>query len=246
MLCPNRPHFTQRKIRIRDSETASARGVPQKGQAPVPICSLVPLNVLFTGSMLRWPTASGYNGIRVRKRHTRQVIERTSQFPDEGGVPPAMVRHTPPEEDLARWVSRWVSEPDGNRGTLVRREIWIKRKTIGRWPIDDEIRWVEQRLRERLLFRDGLLREEVAARLEKSLGSIPEAEELQIWLYREKRGLSWNKIAHEMFPSTKGMSARMISDAISQVRRDHRKVERVFSAWGRSHKDTPSGASGGP
>jgi hypothetical protein len=157
-----------------------------------------------------------------------------------------MVRHTPPEEEFALWVSRIVSVPDGNRGAVVRQERWIRRKAVNRWPIDDEIRWVEQRLRERLLLRDGLFRQEVAARLETSLGSIPKAEELQVWLYREKRGLSWTKVAHEMFPWTKGMSARLISDAISQVRRDHRRVERVFSARARCHKDTPSVTGGGP
>ena len=94
------------------------------------------------------------------KRHTRQANENKGEFSEEYGAPLEMVRHTPPEEDLALWVSRLVSVFDGNKGTWVQEERWVKRKAVNRWPIDDEIRWVEQRLRERLPLEEGLMTKE--------------------------------------------------------------------------------------
>ena len=98
--------------------------------------------------------------MRLGKRHTRQADENKGEYSEEDGAPLEMVRHTPPEEEFALWVSRLVSVFDGNKGTWVQEERWVKRKAVNRWPIDDEIRWVEQRLRERLPLEEGLMTKE--------------------------------------------------------------------------------------
>ena len=69
-----------------------------------------------------------------------------------------------------------------------------------RWPEADEIKWIENCLREReLLDNPALTADEkdymgVAASLKKR-GDPPSAEALRIWLGKVRDGLSWNELA---------------------------------------------------
>lgn len=167
--------------------------------------------------------------MRQGRRHTLQDDRNKGAFSFEDSLPPKMVRHTPPEEEFGLWVERSRSVLEGNRATTVQERRWIKKKAIERWPLDDEIRCVQERVRDWSVLEQGLIDKGYEKELADKLASMPSKEELQIWLYREKRGLSWNKIVQEFYPNTKSNSARANADEVLKVRRAHAKVEKLFT-----------------
>lgn len=89
------------------------------------------------------------------------------------------------------------------------------------WPKEDRIRWVEWRIRERIAKELG--------RSDRDLDSegIPDKNSLEVWLAKERDGLSWQQIAIKYFPQY-GKSQRK-SAGVSKARRAHGIVERAFS-----------------
>jgi len=92
-------------------------------------------------------------------------------------------------------------------------------KGLDRWPgfsKDDKIRWVEERLRDRQAAAAGLVADDLDAK------GIPDAVSLQVWLAKERDGLSWQQIAIKHYPNYKNPKL----GGVSKARRAYRAVER--------------------
>lgn len=85
------------------------------------------------------------------------------------------------------------------------------------WTRDAVIRSVELRLGERLVQEMNYSSGELDA-----LG-VPEKLPLQVWLAKEKEGLSWQQIVFKYYPQYKSSNA--VTAGISQARRDYQRVE---------------------
>lgn len=85
------------------------------------------------------------------------------------------------------------------------------------WPIEDRIRWVEQRLREWESVRRGSRSADP-----QFVGCLPVRKDLEVWLAKERDGLSWQQIAIKYLRQS-GMAA------LSKTRRAHARVERAIA-----------------
>ena len=84
------------------------------------------------------------------------------------------------------------------------------------WSKEDEIRWVENRVWDQKKER-------------RYSRSIPEAQDLEIWLAKERDRLSWNQIALKYFPESYKPSARENWSAVNKARRAYERVQRYLN-----------------
>jgi hypothetical protein len=84
------------------------------------------------------------------------------------------------------------------------------------WPKEDRIRWVEQRLNERT--SGNYEARDLDAK------KVPDQISLQVWLAKERDGLSWQQIMIKYPQFAKGSK----SAGISKVRRAHMRIERAL------------------
>jgi hypothetical protein len=90
-----------------------------------------------------------------------------------------------------------------------------------RWPKHDRIAWVEERLRDRFAARDGRLDgHELDAR------GVPDQMSLEVWLAKERDGLSWQQIVIKYFP--RYIKERQKAAGMSKARRVHMLVNRAL------------------
>jgi hypothetical protein len=90
------------------------------------------------------------------------------------------------------------------------------------WPKEDRIRWVEWRRNERL--------SETAGRnpqRDLDAEGVPDRLSLEVWLAKERDGLSWQQVVIKYFPEYKGREKRPAG--ISKARRVCMLVERALS-----------------
>lgn len=129
-------------------------------------------------------------------------------------TPPQLRSATPPPETESDF---WLNK----------NGVYLKTKGPTRWPLEDEIRFVENSEHHRQTFnkwkKDGLISAE-AKRF------FPSTKDRDIWLDRERDGLSWNDLANKYFPHSTPFKAREQPDAISAARRAHERVERYLIA----------------
>jgi hypothetical protein len=90
------------------------------------------------------------------------------------------------------------------------------------WPKQDRIRWVEWRRNERLS-------EEAGRNPDRDLDGerVPDRLSLEVWLAKERDGLSWQQIVIKYFPEYNGREKRPAG--ISKARRVWMVVERALS-----------------
>ena len=103
--------------------------------------------------------------------------------------------------------------------------------TGNRWPVDDETKWIEYRLREREIYQDANLTEdEREYRLSfpegnlKRIESLPPAIDLGIWLAKVRDNKSWTEIARVKYPASEEVLEARKSAAI----RAYHRVERYL------------------
>ena len=89
-----------------------------------------------------------------------------------------------------------------------------------RWPRNDRIRWVETRRRALVSFRSGELAAWVVVDEDLPLQSM------EVWLAKERDGLSWQQIVIKFFPEYRG--SRRKSAGVSKARRVYAEVERAL------------------
>jgi hypothetical protein len=90
-----------------------------------------------------------------------------------------------------------------------------------RWPRDDRVRWIEKRLQERIAFEsEEGLKDWVV------LGHDLARRDLEVWLAKERDGLSWQQIAIKHFPEYK--KTQLKSAGMSKARRTYDLVERAL------------------
>jgi hypothetical protein len=90
------------------------------------------------------------------------------------------------------------------------------------WPKEDRIRWVEWRRNERL--------SDAAGRnpgRDLDAAGVPHLQSLEVWLSKERDGLSWQQIVIKHFPQYGQRGHR--SAGISKARRVHASVEKALS-----------------
>lgn len=117
---------------------------------------------------------------------------------------------------------------DGFSGACRHEE--AKSDTVNhRWPREDRIRWVEWRVAE-LTVELGKYTDERGRLLldrKSPLGhKLPWGDKLAdyaVWLFKERDGLSWHRIAYLFFPSATEASIETFE---SKVRRAYARVER--------------------
>lgn len=90
-----------------------------------------------------------------------------------------------------------------------------------RWPKRDRIAWVGQRLLERLAAREGRIND-----LELDAKGVPDQTSLEVWLAKERDGLSWQQIVIKYFPNYP--KSKRKSAGISKARRVYDLVERAL------------------
>ena len=90
------------------------------------------------------------------------------------------------------------------------------------WPKEDRIRWVEWRLKERIAKESGRY-----ADRDLSAEGVPDRISLEVWLAKERDGLSWQQIVIKYFPQYVGR--RQKSAGMSKARRVHGLVKAVLS-----------------
>ena len=83
------------------------------------------------------------------------------------------------------------------------------------WPQEDRIRWVEQRLKEWDSVESGRRPKDFAEQL-------PERNDLEVWLGKEREGLSWQQVAIRYFPDC---FKRSKNAGMSMARRAHGRIE---------------------
>jgi hypothetical protein len=97
------------------------------------------------------------------------------------------------------------------------------------WPKEDQIRWVEWRIRD-LTIQKGkyldqrgkwLLEEKTAGG--RRLALVDKVADYAVWLLKERDGLSWHQIAYTFFPAA---TEEEIETFESRVRRAYDRVER--------------------
>ncbi len=93
--------------------------------------------------------------------------------------------------------------------------------TISGWSKNDEIRWVEQRLRERVAKEAGKIPDDLDAQ------GVPERTSLELWLAKERDGLSWQQVANKYYPYYRRHAA-IKSAGISKARRAYASVQRAL------------------
>src|SRR2546422_11121861 len=89
-----------------------------------------------------------------------------------------------------------------------------------RWPKEDRIRWVEWRLRERIAKESGRSDRDLDAE------KVPDRISLQVWLAKERDGLSWQQIVIKYFPQYAEHEKRLAG--MSKARRVYMLVERAL------------------
>ncbi len=87
------------------------------------------------------------------------------------------------------------------------------------WPKEDRIRWVEERLRTQIAFDSG--KQDVQLKYKGPRKS------LEIWLSKERDGLSWHQIVIKYFPDY--LRRKNNSAGISKARRAYDVVERALA-----------------
>jgi len=87
------------------------------------------------------------------------------------------------------------------------------------WSKEDLIRWVEQRLVERRTKEAGKISGELDAQ------GIPDTTSLEVWLAKERDGLSWQQIAIKYYPQYREHSA-IKTAGVSKARRAYMLVAR--------------------
>ncbi len=87
------------------------------------------------------------------------------------------------------------------------------------WSKKDLIRWVEQRLLERRAKEAGKISDDLDAQ------GIPDATSLEVWLAKERDGLSWQQIVIKHYPQHRTPSA-IKTAGISKARRAYILVAR--------------------
>src|SRR5439155_15248328 len=90
------------------------------------------------------------------------------------------------------------------------------------WPKEDRIRWVEWRLKERIAKESGR-----HADRDLDAEGIPDRITLEVWLAKERDGLSWQQIAIKYFPQYTHDGQK--SAGVSKARRVYMLVERAVS-----------------
>src|SRR5713226_1969776 len=94
--------------------------------------------------------------------------------------------------------------------------------TTERWPKEDRIRWVEERLRDRVAQESG--RAEYVDLPEE----FPGRKSLEVWLAKERDGQSWQQIVIKHFPEYVKRKTPSKSAGISRARRAYMLVERAL------------------
>lgn len=90
------------------------------------------------------------------------------------------------------------------------------------WPKEDLVRWVECRRNERLSEAPGR-----NPGRDLDAEGVPDLRSLEVWLSKERDGLSWQQIVIRHFPQYDRRGQR--SAGISKARRVHASVERALS-----------------
>jgi hypothetical protein len=90
------------------------------------------------------------------------------------------------------------------------------------WPKKDRIQWVEWRRNERLSQESGLNPER-----DLDAEGVPDRLSLDVWLAKERDGLSWQQICIKFLPEYGPRGKR--SAGMSKSRRMHASVERALS-----------------
>jgi hypothetical protein len=90
---------------------------------------------------------------------------------------------------------------------------------ISGWSKEDLIRWVEQRLSERRAKEAGEISDDLNAQ------GIPDATSLEVWLAKERDGLSWQQVVIKHYPQYR-KSAGIKTAGISKARRAYILVTR--------------------
>jgi hypothetical protein len=91
--------------------------------------------------------------------------------------------------------------------------------TIHGWSKQDLIRWVEQRLRERRAKEAGKFTDDLDAK------GIPDTKSLQVWLAKERDGLSWQQIVIKYYREYRSPGDIKVA-GISKARRAYMLVAR--------------------
>jgi hypothetical protein len=110
------------------------------------------------------------------------------------------------------WACRLVW-PDFDKGFAVSKE--------KRWPKPNRIAWVEQRLLERLAANKGKVDHR-----ELDSHDVPEELSLNVWLAKDRDGLSWQQIVRKYFP--RYLRTQQKDAGISKARRAYGVVERAL------------------
>lgn len=95
------------------------------------------------------------------------------------------------------------------------------------WSKEDYIRWVEHRLRERCA-ADKVPEDDLDAKRILDAKGIPDAKSLEVWLAKERDGLSWQQIVIKYYRRQYRTPTAIKTAGISKARRVHRLVTRRF------------------
>ena len=85
------------------------------------------------------------------------------------------------------------------------------------WSKEHRIRWVEQRLLERRAKEKGRIEDDLDAM------GIPDSTSLEVWLAKERDGLSWQQIVIKYYPQYRKSTIK--TAGISKARRAYMSVE---------------------
>jgi hypothetical protein len=90
------------------------------------------------------------------------------------------------------------------------------------WPKEDRVRWVEWRRNERLSDAAGRNPDR-----DLDAQGVPDLKSLDVWLSKERDGLSWQQVVIKHFPQYDRRGQR--SAGVSKARRMYASVERALS-----------------